>query len=54
MHQQDNHNVTEFHKLENQINKLLKQGTQQLFVQAIEAEVQSLLNNFTSRQANGK
>ncbi|WP_150138456.1 hypothetical protein [Candidatus Enterovibrio escicola] len=50
----NNHNVTELHKLENTLNKLLKKGTQQLLAQSIEAEVQSLLDNFTSLQANRK
>ncbi|PCS21899.1 hypothetical protein BTN49_2364 [Candidatus Enterovibrio escicola] len=35
----NNHNVTELHKLENPLNELLKQGAQQLLTQAIEAEV---------------
>lgn len=50
----DNHNVTELHKLENPLNELLKQGAQQLLAQAIDAEVQALLDNFASLQANGK
>ncbi len=37
----NNNNVTELHKLGNLLNELLKQGAQQLFVQDIEAEVQS-------------
>ncbi|PCS22505.1 hypothetical protein [Candidatus Enterovibrio escicola] len=50
----NNHNVIELHKLENPLNELLKKGAQQLLAQAIEAEVQSLLNNFISLQAKGK
>ncbi|PCS24188.1 hypothetical protein [Candidatus Enterovibrio escicola] len=50
----NNHNVTELNKLENTLNKLLKKGIQQLLAQSIEAEVQSLLDNFTSLQANRK
>ena len=50
----DNHNVTGLLKLENPLNELLKQGAQQLLAQAIEAEVQGLLDNFASLQANGK
>ncbi|WP_150137451.1 hypothetical protein [Candidatus Enterovibrio escicola] len=48
----NNHNVTKLHKLENPLNELLKQGTQQLLAQAIEAEIQSLLDNFKSLQTN--
>lgn len=44
----NNHNVTDLQKLENPLNRLLKQGAQQLLAQAIEAEVRSFLN--TSRQ----
>ena len=47
----DNHNVTGLLKLENPLNELLKQGAQQLLAQAIEAEVQGLLDNFASLQA---
>ncbi|PCS22718.1 hypothetical protein [Candidatus Enterovibrio escicola] len=50
----NNHYITEFHKLENPFNELLKQGAQQLLAQAIETEVRSLLDNFISLQANGK
>ncbi len=35
----NNHNVTGLHKLKNSLDELLKQGTQQLLVQAIKAEV---------------
>ncbi|PCS23410.1 hypothetical protein [Candidatus Enterovibrio escicola] len=48
----NNHNVTKLHKLENPLNELLKQGAQQLLAQAIEAEIQSLLDNFKSLQTN--
>ncbi len=50
----DNQNVTELYKPENPLNELLKQGAQQLLAQAIEAEVQDLLNHFSTRQVNGK
>ena len=50
----DNHNVTGLLKLENPLNELLKQGAQQLLAQAIEAEVQALLDNFESLHVNGK
>ena len=50
----NDHNVTDFHKLENPLNELLKQGAQQLLAQAIEAEVQALLEHFSTRQVNGK
>ncbi|WP_150138838.1 hypothetical protein [Candidatus Enterovibrio escicola] len=49
----NSHNVTELYKLENPLNKLQEQDAQLLLAQAIEAEVKSLLNNFTSLQANG-
>ncbi len=49
----NNPNVIELHKLENPLNEQPKQDVQQLLIQAIEAEVQSLLDNFTSLQANG-
>ncbi len=42
----DNQNVTELYKPENPLNELLKQGAQQLLAQAIEAEVQDLLDHF--------
>ena len=50
----NDHNVTELHKPENPLNELLKQGAQQLLAQAIEAEVQALLEHFSTRQVNGK
>ena len=50
----NDHNVTDFHKPENPLNELLKQGAQQLLAQAIEAEVQALLEHFSTRQVNGK
>ena len=54
-HRKDNnHNVTELHKPGNPLNELPKQGAQQLSAQAIEAEVQALLAQFASLQADGK
>ena len=50
----NDHNVTELHKPENPLNELLKQGAQQLLAQAIEAEVQALLEHFSTLQVNGK
>lgn len=50
----NNHNVTELHKPDNPLNELLKQGAHQLLAQAIEAEVQALLAQFASLQADGK
>lgn len=50
----NNHNVTELHKPDNPLNELLKQGAQQLLAQAIEAEVQALLEQFASLQIDGK
>ena len=50
----NDHNVTDFYKPENPLNELLKQGAQQLLAQAIEAEVQALLEHFSTRQVNGK
>ncbi len=50
----NNHNVTELHKPDNPLNELLKQGAQQLLAQAIKAEVQALLEQFASLQADGK
>lgn len=50
----NNHNVTELHKPENLLNELLKQGAQLLLAQAIEAEVQALLEHFSTLQINGK
>lgn len=50
----NDHNVTELHKPENPLNELLKQGAQQLLAQAIEAEVQALLEYFSTLQVNGK
>ena len=50
----NDHNVTDFHKPENPLNELLKQGAQQLLAQAIEAEVQALLEHFSTLQVNGK
>ena len=50
----NDHNVTELHKPENPLNELLKQGAQQLLALAIEAEVQALLEHFSTRQVNGK
>ena len=50
----NDHNVTELHKPENPLNELLKQGAQQLLAQAIEAEVQALLEYFSPLQVNGK
>ncbi len=43
----NNLNVTELHKPVNPLNELLKQGVQQLLAQAIEAEVQALLEQFS-------
>ena len=50
----NDHNVTELHKPENPLNELLKQGAQQLLAQAIEAEVQALLEHFSTLQVDGK
>ncbi|WP_150141255.1 transposase [Candidatus Enterovibrio escicola] len=50
----NNHNVTELHKVENPLNELMKQDPQQLLGKAIEAKVQSLLDTCTSLQANRK
>lgn len=50
----NNHNVTELNKPDNPLNEPLKQGAQQLLAQAIEAEVQALLAQFASLQADGK
>ena len=47
-------NVTELHKPENPLNELLKLGAQQLLAQAIEAEVQTLLEQFESLKVEGK
>lgn len=50
----DNTNVTELHKPENMLNELLKQGAQQLLAQAIEAEIQALLEQHKEVRINGK
>lgn len=50
----NNHNVTDLHRPENPLNELLKQGAQQLLAQAIEAEVQVLLEQLSALQVNGK
>ena len=50
----NNHNVTELHKPENPLNEPLKQGAQQLLAQAIEVEVQALLEHFSTLQVHGK
>ncbi|MBO1365485.1 IS256 family transposase [Vibrio cholerae] len=50
----NNHNVTDLHKPENPLNELLKQGAQQLLAQAIEAEVQTMLEQFSALQVNGR
>ena len=50
----NNHNVTDLHRPENPLNELLKQGAQQLLAQAIEAEVQALLEHCSTLQVNGK
>ncbi len=49
-----NNTVTELHKPENPLNELLKQGAQQLLAKAIEAELQSLLENYSSESIDGK
>ena len=55
LHRMDNKlNVTELHKPENPLNELLKLGAQQLLAQAIEAEVQVLLEEFESLYVEGK
>ena len=48
------HSVTQLHQPENPLNELLKQGAQQLLAQAIETEVQALLDEFSSLKVNGK
>ena len=50
----NNHNVTDLHRPENPLNERLKQGAQQLLAQAIEAEVQVLLEQLSALQVNGK
>ena len=50
----NDHSVTQLHQPENPLNELLKQGAQQLLAQAIEAEVQALLEQFSSLKVNGK
>lgn len=49
-----NNNVTELHKPENPLNELLKQGAQELLAKAIEAELQSLLADYSSATVNGR
>ena len=48
------HSVTQLHQPENPLNELLKQGAQQLLAQAIETEVQALIDEFSSLKVNGK
>ena len=50
----NDHSVTQLHQPENPLNELLKQGAQQLLAQAIETEVQALLEEFSSLKVNGK
>ena len=50
----NDHSVTQLHQPENPLNELLKQGAQQLLAQAIETEVQALLDEFSSLKVNGK
>ena len=47
-------NVTELHKPDNPLNELLKLGAQQLLAQAVETEVQTLLEQFESLKVEGK
>lgn len=50
----NNYNVAELHKPDNPLNELLKQGAQQLLAQAIEVEVQALLEHLSELQVNGR
>ncbi len=49
-----NNNVTELHKPENPLNELLKQGAKELLAKAIDAELQSLLADYSSTTVDGR